>query len=62
MKPVKIFSAALVVTALFVALPGCENQGPAEQAGESMDNAAENAGDQIENAGDAIEDTARDNK
>lgn len=63
MKPVQIVSAALVVTALFVALPGCEKQGPAEKAGESIDNAAEKAGDQIEKAGDAVKDTAQgDNK
>jgi len=58
-KPFQIVSAALVVTALFVALPGCEKQGPAEQAGESIDNAAEKTGDQIEKAGDAIKDTAQ---
>lgn len=59
MKPVQIVSAALVATALFVALPGCEKQGPAEQAGESIDNATEKAGDRIENAGDAIKDSAQ---
>jgi hypothetical protein len=63
MKPVQIVRAALVVSALFAALPGCEKQGPAEQAGESIDNAVEKAGDQIEKAGDAIKDTAQgDNK
>ncbi len=63
MKLVQIVSAALVVSALLVALPGCEKQGPAEQAGESIDNAADKAGDQIDKAGDAIKDTAKgDNK
>ena len=64
MELVQIVSAALVVSALLVALPGCErNEGPAEQAGESIDNAADKAGDQIEKAGDAIKDTAKgDNK
>lgn len=63
MKLVQMASAALVASALFVALPGCEKQGPAEQAGESIDNATEKAGDQIEKAGDAIKDTAQgDNK
>jgi hypothetical protein len=63
MKLVQIVGAALVVSALFVALPGCEKQGPAERAGESIDNAATKAGDQIEKAGDAIKDTAQgDNK
>ena len=63
MKPVQIVSAALVVSALLVALPGCErNEGPAEQAGESIDNAVEKTGDQIEKAGDAIKDTAQGDK
>jgi hypothetical protein len=63
MKLVQIVSAALVVSALFVALPGCEKQGPAERAGESIDNAVNKTGDQIEKAGDAIKDTAKgDNK
>lgn len=63
MKLVQIVSAALVASALLVALPGCEKQGPAERAGESIDNAATKAGDQIEKAGDAIKDTAQgDNK
>ncbi|WP_037376192.1 hypothetical protein [Sedimenticola selenatireducens] len=59
MKRLQIISAALVLSALLVALPGCEKQGPAEQAGESIDNAVEKAGDQIEKAGDAIKDSAQ---
>lgn len=60
MKLVQIVSAALVVSALFVALPGCEKQGPAEKAGESIDNATEKAEEQIEKAGDAIKDSVKD--
>lgn len=59
MKLFQIASAALVATALFLALPGCEQQGPAEQAGESIDNAAERAGDKIEETGEAIKDKAQ---
>jgi hypothetical protein len=59
MKPVQIVSVALVASALFVALPGCEKQGPAERAGESIDNAMEKTGDRIEKAGDAIKDSAQ---
>jgi hypothetical protein len=63
MRPVQIIKTALLVSALLVILPGCEKQGPAEQAGESIDNAAERAGDQLEKAGEAIKDTAQgDNK
>ncbi|MFN2338817.1 MAG: hypothetical protein ABR544_07580 [Gammaproteobacteria bacterium] len=59
MKLVQIASAALVVGALFIALPGCERQGPAERAGENIDNAMEETGDKIEEAGDAIKDSAQ---
>jgi hypothetical protein len=59
MKLVQIVSAVLVVSALLVALPGCE-KGPAEKAGKSIDKAVDNTGDQIEKAGDAIRDTAED--
>lgn len=59
MKRIQIISAALVLSALLVVLPGCEKQGPAEQAGESIDNAVEKAGDQIEKAGDVIKDSAQ---
>lgn len=58
MKPVQI-SAVLVASALLVALPGCEKQGPAEQAGERIDDTVEGAGDQIKKAGEAIKGTAQ---
>ena len=60
MKPVKTLSAALVISALLVALSGCEKQeGPMEKAGQSIDNATESVGDHVENAGEAIQDTAK---
>ena len=59
MKLVQIASAAMVLSALLIALPGCEQQGPAERAGENIDNAVEETGDQIEKAGDAIKDSAQ---
>jgi len=43
-------------------LTGCEQQGPAEEAGEEIDEAVEDAGEEIdeaaEEAGDAVEDAA----
>ena len=45
-------ACALFVTALSIALPGCERQGPLEEAGESIDDAVEDAGDAIEDATD----------
>lgn len=38
------------------ALSGCEEKGPAEKAGEKVDDALEKAGDKIEDAGDKVED------
>ena len=63
MKPVQITSAVLIMSALLVALPGCEKQeGPMEKAGKSIDNATESIGEHVEDAGEAIQDTAQGNK
>jgi hypothetical protein len=60
MKPVKTLSAALVISALLVALTGCEKQeGPMEKAGKSVDNATESVGEHMEDAGEAIQDAAK---
>jgi hypothetical protein len=59
----KVISAALVMSALLVALPGCQKQeGPAERAGKEVDKAVEKSGQQIEKAGESIQDTARGDK
>jgi Flp pilus assembly protein TadD len=63
MKPVKTLSAALVISALLVALSGCEKQeGPMEKAGKSVDNATESVGEHMEDAGEAIQDAATGDK
>jgi hypothetical protein len=60
MKIVKTISAALAMSALLVALPGCEKQeGAMEQAGKKVDQGVENTGKQIEKAGDGIQDAAK---
>lgn len=46
---------ALVFSTLL--LVGCE-EGPMEEAGETVDNAVENAADAVEDAGDKVEDAA----
>lgn len=63
-KTISTLSAALFISALLVALPGCDSQeGPMEKAGKSVDNAVEKTGEQMEKAGEAIQDTAQgDNK
>ena len=60
MKLIQTIGAALTMSALLVALPGCEKQeGPMEQAGEKVDQGVEKAGKQIEKAGDSIQDAAK---
>ena len=56
-------SAALVMSALLVALSACQKQeGPAEHAGKEVDKTLEKAGQQIEKAGDSIQDAAKGDK
>ena len=63
MKLGKIVGAGLVMSALLAVLPGCQKQeGPAEQAGKSIDNAVDNTGQQVEKAGEKIEDAAKGDK
>ena len=60
MKLVQTISAVLAMSALLVALPGCEKQeGPMEQAGKKVDQGVENVGKQIEEASDNIQDAAK---
>jgi len=60
MKLSKTVSAALIMSALVVALSACQKQeGPAEQAGKSVDKAVEKAGQQIEKAGEKIQDATK---
>lgn len=55
---VKKLSAAVLMALLAGGLAACDNQGPAEEAGESIDNSMESAGESIESAGESIEDAA----
>ncbi|TVP78392.1 hypothetical protein [Thioalkalivibrio sp.] len=50
---------ALVLGLLLVALSGCE-KGPAEKAGQSVDDAADKVGESLEDAADSIQDAGRD--
>lgn len=51
---------ALLIAMLMGGVAGCENEGPAESAGESLDNAAESAGDSMEEMGEDVQDSAED--
>mgnify|MGYP003576597989 FL=1 len=55
-------SAALATLFLAVAISACERKGPAEKAGEKIDDAARKAGEQIEKAGDKMQDAVKDDK
>jgi hypothetical protein len=60
MKIVQTIGAALAMSALLVALPGCDKQeGAMEQTGKIIDQGVENAGEQIEKAGDTVQDAAK---
>ena len=62
-KSGRTIRAALVMSALLMALPGCQKQeGPAERAGKEIDKAVDKAGQQIERAGEKIQDAASGNK
>lgn len=53
------FNNLLVAAGLasMLMLAGCDtNDGPAEEAGENVDNAIDKSGEKIENAGDKIQD------
>lgn len=62
MKRRRMIGAAVVMTVVFVALSGCEKEGPAERAGREADKAMADVGKQIEKAGESIQDAAKGEK
>lgn len=54
-----VVASALLAGSMLVTLAACEQQGPAETAGEKIDNAVEKAGEQMEKAGDSIRDATK---
>lgn len=55
-------AVAIVLSFALAGLTACEKKGPAQKAGESIDNAAKKVGDKMEEAGDKIKDAAKDAK
>lgn len=53
-----VFAAALALGVALTGLAACE-KGPAEKAGEKIDNAAKKAGDKMEDTGDKIKDAVK---
>jgi hypothetical protein len=54
MKLYKLIPVALVSGLLFMGLAACEKQGPAEEAGEAIDEAASNAADATQEAVETV--------
>jgi hypothetical protein len=52
-------AAAIVLSFAVAGLSACDRDGPAERAGEKMDDAAKNVGEKMENAGEKIKDKAK---
>ena len=52
-------AVAIVLSFAVAGLTACEKKGPAQKAGESIDNAAKKAGDKIEEAGDKVKDAVK---
>jgi hypothetical protein len=61
MKIAKSIATGFFSITLIAALSACQ-KGPAEKAGEKIDNATEKTGQQIEKAGDKIQDAAQGDK
>ncbi|WP_430733386.1 hypothetical protein [Ectothiorhodospira lacustris] len=59
MKLPTVTGTALILGLLLVPLSGCD-RGPAQRAGENVDDAVDRAGDSLERAGDRIQDAGRD--
>ena len=60
MKIVRAIAAALLAVFFAVVVSACEHKGPAERAGEKVDNAAQTARDKAEDMGDKAGDKAED--
>ena len=59
MKFNSAIAAAIVLSFAVTGLAAC-NKGPAERAGEKIDDAAKKVGEKVEDAGEKIKDTAKD--
>jgi hypothetical protein len=58
----KKLCAATLIVLLGFALIACEQEGPAEEAGEKVDEAVEEASEKVEEAGEAVEEKAEETK
>ncbi len=56
MKWMRILAAMAMIVAVTLGTAGCKEKGPAEKAGEAIDEAAEDAGDALKDAADDVKD------
>jgi len=61
-KTVKYLSLLICCFALALVLQSCEEQGPAEEAGEKVDTMMEKAQENLEDAGDKMKEAAEEGK
>nr|ART35606.1 A74 [uncultured bacterium] len=59
MKLNRGIATAILLGFVMAALPACEKKGPAEKAGEAVDDAAKKAGEAVKDAGDKIKDAVK---
>jgi hypothetical protein len=59
---IKKLMLIIVMILSFAALNACESEGPAEKAGEKIDEAVEETAEKAEEAGEAIEEKAEEAK
>lgn len=56
MSTIKTFFSVLLVGAYVLVFSGCEREGPAERAGEKIDEAGKKAGEALEETGEKARD------
>ena len=54
--------ALALLTAFPLALAACDNDGPAEETGEAIDNATRDAADRVEDAAEAVREQAEEGR
>lgn len=59
-RSLAVLAALPLASAPLWLLAGCDSEGPAEQAGEKIDEAADDVGDAVEDAADEIDDAVDD--
>jgi len=59
MKLNRGIATAVLLGFVMAGLSACEKKGPAERAGEAVDNAVKKAGDAVKEAGDKIKDATK---